>query len=366
MGYEIDFIGVSEEKSKQDADAIVFRWLENEKYKVVVYDGGLQAHGEEMDSHLQNYYFSDGSNTIDAVIVSHSDQDHTSGLINILENYAVKALYMNRPWIYVDELFDKVNDRRKTKNSLAEELKSKYAFVARLEEVANNQGIPIYEVFQGEIIEGRLTVLSPSRELYLDLLVESEKTPFTENNVSGYVESFAQKVSDYIKSKLEKWNIETLREDVVTSPENEMSAVIFGEMDKEGFLLVGDAGIRGLNAAMDYADSIGKHLIEKVSILQIPHHGGRHNVSPSVLNRLLGNIIPENDTESENKTAFVSAAENSDHPLQMVVNAYIRRGVKVYKTNGKTICHHNGNMPTRKGWGTCVKEKFDSIVEEWD
>ena len=93
-------------------------------------------------------------------------------------------------------------------------------------------------------------------------------------------------------------------------------------------MLVGDAGIRALNAAMDYADSIGYPLIDNVSVLQIPHHGGRHNVSPSVLNRLLGNILIEGNFI--NKTALVSVAENSDHPLQMVVNAYIRRGVNVY------------------------------------
>lgn len=40
MAYEIDFIGVGSE-CKQDADAISFRWKEeNGGYKVVVYDGG--------------------------------------------------------------------------------------------------------------------------------------------------------------------------------------------------------------------------------------------------------------------------------------------------------------------------------------
>lgn len=364
MGYELDFLGISAEKSKQDADAIAFRWSEEEIFKVVVYDGGLQAHGEALKDHLNKYYFSGDNNTIDAVIVSHSDQDHTSGLVTILENFNVKALYMNRPWLYVDQLYYKINDRRKTQNSLANELKEQYSYIAKLEEIAIAKDIPIYETFQGDMIEDKLTVLSPSKEFYFDLLVESQKTPLTCNNHTNIFEAVTQNISKYIKRALERWNIETLKEDVKTSSENEMSTIILGEMDKENFLLVGDAGIRGLNVAMDYADSIGKALIENVTVLQIPHHGARRNVSPSVLNRLLGNIISEND--SAHKTAFVSAAEKSDHPLQMVVNAYIRRGVKVYKTNGNTVCHHSGDIKAREGWRSCVKEVFNSMVEEWN
>lgn len=365
MSYEIDFIGVKNDKAKQDADAIAFRWLENYIYKIVVYDGGLQAHGEELEKILKKYYLSNGDNTIDAVIVSHSDQDHTSGLATILENFDVKALYMNRPWIYAEELFNKyeVDDGRMTANSLAEKLKNDYKYIKNLEDIANDKGIPIYEVFQGKIIENRLTVLSPSKEFYLTLIAESEKTPITENRTSNLFETFAQKVFNYVKKALEKWNIETLKEDVSTSAENEMSTILLGKMENQSFLLVGDAGIRALNEAMDYADSICYPLIDNVSILQIPHHGGRHNVSPSVLNRLIGNILQED--EFIDKTAFVSAAENSDHPLQMVVNAYIRRGVKVYKTKGNTVCHHNGEVPSR-GWCSCVKEEFSTMVEEWE
>lgn len=57
MAYEIDFIGVSGKKAKKDADAIVIRWETDNGYKVVVYDGGLEAHGEAMKKHLEEYSF---------------------------------------------------------------------------------------------------------------------------------------------------------------------------------------------------------------------------------------------------------------------------------------------------------------------
>ena len=71
-------------------------------------------------------------------------------------------------------------------------------------------------------------------------------------------------------------------------------------------------------------------------------------MSPSVLNRMLGEKIEKG---SSRISSICSVAQNSSHPLKMVTNAYIRRGVTIYKTNGNVICHHNGKMPDRRWVG---------------
>ena len=361
MAYEIDFIGVSSEKSKQDADAIAIRWIDKyNKCRVVVYDGGLQAHGEALSDHLRIHYFNGCSGTVDAVVVSHSDQDHTSGLVNVLENFSVKELYMNRPWLYAEELFRYVNDGRITVDSLKKRLQEKYQYIYELEKVASAKGIPILEVFQGRTICEELMVLSPSRNDYKKLLVESEKTPLESRNAQNFLYRNFSNVFDKAKNLLETWDIETLRENEVVSAENEMSTIIMG---RQGFLLVGDAGIRALTWAMDYADLVGYSIRDIVNFYQIPHHGGRHNVSPSILNRLIGNKVARGN--GIGKTAFASVAEDSDHPLQMVVNAYIRRGASVYKTQGNILWHNNG-MPARCGFGPALQEEFNNYVEDWN
>ena len=64
MAYEIDFIGVGDEV-KKDADAITIRWKDdNGDYKIAVYDGGLQAHGDKIVEHLNEYYFSDSTDKV--------------------------------------------------------------------------------------------------------------------------------------------------------------------------------------------------------------------------------------------------------------------------------------------------------------
>lgn len=363
MAYEIDFIGVGDE-CKKDADAIVLRWKDVlGNYKIAVYDGGLQAHGEKMEQHLNRYYFAENDEkVIDYVICSHSDSDHTSGLKNILEKFEVRALYMNRPWLYVDDIWDKVRDGRITKNSLIERLKDKYPYINSLEEIAQNKEIPIYEAFQGTVIDDKLTILSPNKEFYLELLVESTKTPLINDSANIMLLKFFESVAQYVKNLIETWSSEKLRENVSTSAENEMSVVIYGEIN-DNFLLTGDAGIRALDKSITYSENIGKVLKDNVGFIQVPHHGGRHNISPSILNRLIGDVVEEGETTG--KTAFVSVANSSDHPLQMVVNAFTRRGVRVYQTKGNII-HHHRDMPNRLGWTTLEPLGFEQKVEAWD
>lgn len=379
MAYEIDYIGVKADKATKDADAICLRWKTGIAlngmpiYKVGVIDGGFEAHGNAMIAHMNQYYFDDAEGvkskekkTIDFVVVTHPDQDHAIGLKQVLKAFDVKKIYMNRPWLYVDELFDKVNDGRITKQSLRERLRNNYETIADIENIAEENKIPIYEAFEGTYVENEILILSPEKQFYLDLLVESEKTPLQEQaafNQDGLFGRIANAVKAYIVNKFEDWDIETLRENEETSAENETSVVLRGLVEGDGFLLTGDAGIRALNKAIDYMEQIGEDVISEISFYQIPHHGGRHNVSPSLLDRLVGQRVKKGATR--NKTAYASVAEGSDHPLKMVTNAYIRRGVSTYETNGNTICHHCGQMPKR-GWTQLKMIEFADYVEEWD
>lgn len=365
MKYELDFIGVNEET--KDADAIGIHWKKNDEHIIGVYDGGFSIHGENLSNIINNYYMTDEKKEIDFVICSHSDQDHVNGIKYILENNNVKKLYVNLPWNYIDDLYNKVNDGRITKKTLEERLKLNYRVISEIEEIANKKGVEICSAFEGDIICDRLTVLHPSKDTYVSLIADSTKNEFLENAtnkgisivVNSVVKHF-KKVYNWIK---ETWSSESLREDVSTSSENETSIIILGDMESQKFLLVGDAGLIGLKAANTYYETLQGSLIDEVEVYQFPHHGGRHNVSSSILNAIIGKQVDEGVTL--NKKAFVCVGKDSDHPLNMVKNAYIRRGVKVYVASGHTINHHKG-FGTRSGWTSSKNEEFSSNVEDWD
>lgn len=364
MKYEIDFIGV--EEHTKDALAICMRWYCEQAGRciVVVYDGGFKIHGEAMVSILKKYYFASESDpTIDIVICSHSDDDHATGLAELFNHFKVTNLIMNRPWKFSDELFPLVDDGRKTKNSVENELKEKYASIATLEKIAADAGTSIHDGLTSlgfNNIFSPLKILSPTKEMYIQLIAESTKTPYKADSVS---ESMVQKFFAAVRKIVEKWATDTLRDDVSTTAENETSIVLLGDMISEKCLLTGDAGIRALSAAADFAESIGIDL-KSVSVHQIPHHGGRHNVSTKILNRIVGSIVSEDSIPT--KTAFVSIGKDSDHPKGMVTNAYIRRGVKVFEARTSTINHNVGDMPNREGWTSVTNKNFSIEVDDWD
>lgn len=362
MNYEIDFIGVNEESSK-DAAASCFRFYSPvlKRYVIVVYDGGFSTHGKSLVNLIKKYYTDDEVPYIDIVICSHSDDDHVLGLLEVFDACSVGHLVMNRPWLYASELYEKISDKRKTVESLERELKETYSSIAELETKALEQETKIHEGFQGKMFSDvPLWILSPTRDFFLQQIIKSPKTPLNENISSSFIKRVFVAISDLIK---DHWDKDAIREGEVTTPENETSIVVYGDMSEHGaFLLTGDAGIQALTAAADYADSIEISLTD-ITFHQIPHHGGRHNVSPSVLNRIVGSIQPSGSTP--NKSAFVSVAKNSDHPRKMVVNAYIRRGVKVFEARDSSKWHYRGT-PERDDYSTATPLDFNEYVESWD
>ena len=109
MKYEIDFIGIN--KEGKDADAICFRYFNgnDNKYHIGIYDGGTNDYGIEMKDHIKKYYKQNSEKiVIDFVVCSHSDLDHASGLTEILNEFEVKKVYVNLPWLYVDELYENI------------------------------------------------------------------------------------------------------------------------------------------------------------------------------------------------------------------------------------------------------------------
>ncbi|QOX62378.1 MBL fold metallo-hydrolase [Anoxybacterium hadale] len=362
MNYEIDFIGVNEESSK-DAAATCLRFYSQElgRYVIIVYDGGFAVHGKAMVKLIKKYYTDEKFPYIDIVICSHSDDDHASGLSEIFDACFVGHLIVNRPWLYASELYKKIKDKRKTIDSLERELKETYSAIAELETKALEQDTKIHEGFQGKVLSYvPLWILSPTREFFIQQVIESSKTPLQEDASISFFKKAFETIRDTIK---DYWNKDAIREGESTTPENETSIVIYGDMAEEGsFLLTGDAGVQALTEAADYADFMGISL-SSVKFYQIPHHGGRHNVSPSVLNRIVGSIQPSGTTP--NKSAFVSVAKNSDHPKKMVVNAYIRRGVKVFEARTSSKWHHRGT-PERDAYNTATPLEFSEYVESWD
>ena len=353
-GYEIDFIPV--DSGKKNGDAIAIRITEDGITKIYVIDGGTKASGQNLVDHIKKHFNTD---TVDFLINTHPDLDHISGLTVVMEQLKVKELWMHKPWEHAHEIIDDIIDNRVTINSLTNRLQDSLKIANQLEEMANEKDIPVYEPFQGNSI-GHFHVLSPHRDWYNELIKGFNNMPASDK--SSMVTEAIKKFSDVVKTVFESWNIETLSEDGQTSHKNESSTVLYGQLPNNfKVLLTADAGLKSLEKAHSYALQNGVDL-SNCNFIQMPHHGGRRNVSPSLLDKLIGPKLPEGTVPS--KTAFVNTSKDHPaHPKKSVSNAFQRRGAKVIATNGQTKCKHWG-YPSREGWVAVTPLPFYNQVEE--
>ena len=359
--FEIDFLDVESNKS---GDAIPLRYQVGDASRIHVVDGGYQDTGDKIVSHIKAYY--DAPAFIDYVVVTHPDGDHAGGLRKIFEEFEVGELWMLRPWIYADELIDRFSRFTSVEN-LVRRLKDIYPNVASLEELADEQDIPIYEPFQGARI-GEFTVLAPSKSRYFDLVVESDKTPESVKDaqqtapasLGAFIQRTAVQAINYLRAA---WGVEIFSSEE-TSYENEMSVIQYGNLCGLRVLLTGDAGRAGLSEAADYAPYAGL-VLPGIDRFQVPHHGSRRNVSTDVLNRWLGPRLPSKPVDGEEKLqAIISAAKkDEDHPRKAVIRAVIHRGAKTYTTEGAPL-RIGYNTPDREGWSAATKIPYPEEQEE--
>src|SRR5690606_20090018 len=128
------------------------------------------------------------------------------------------------------------------------------------------------------------------------------------------------------------------------------------------YFLTGDAGQNALRWAADYADYIGFQL-QSFAFFQVPHHGSRRNVGPTILDRLLG---PKKAQGSKDFSAFISAPKDDEnHPRKVVMNAFTRRGGRVIVTAGSSKIFYGG-FPKRDGYSSVEPEPIHEVVEGYD
>jgi beta-lactamase superfamily II metal-dependent hydrolase len=320
-GLEIDFLQVGD--GERSGDAIALRYGNPlAGHEVMIIDGGNKESGTALAEHVARVY---GTSTVQHVLNTHPDGDHSSGLTEVLERLDVKNLWVHRPWNYAAGLLDRFRDPRFTPGGLEARIRDALAAAHQLEEIATARRIPIYEPYEGIGI-GPFLVLSPNARWYLnDLVPNFARTPVAKHQPAGILSPIFKAATEAVEWVAESLNFETLDESGGTTAQNESSVILYGVFNGKGVLFTADAGRQALIRAILYAQSIGISL-RNLECIQIPHHGSKRNVSPSVLNQMMGRI------------ALVSVGPKSTtHPRRKVTNAFKRRGARVFRTNGSFL-----------------------------
>lgn len=350
LAFEVDFHPVGDGEKGGDAITIQYGRLNsvyNYSQKVIVIDGGTLASGEKIVKHIKNVYKTD---TVDLIINTHPDNDHCSGLREVINNLTVKEIWIHRPWLSSNKFLGMFRDGRITSSSLKEKLKDALNIVSEIESLAKSKGITLREPFTGLTFDnGVITVLGPTQDFYKKLLPQFRCTPQPVNE-SLFSKAFSA-VKDTVQMIAEAMYIETLDESGETSPENNTSVISLFSYAGKKVLFTGDAGMPALKQVIEIAAD-NNIALNNLHVLQVPHHGSKRNVSPIILNSI----------KAEN--AYISCPKEGapKHPAKKVTNALIRRNMKPFHTKGNILCH-NHNTPTRAGYISATPIPFYDQVE---
>jgi beta-lactamase superfamily II metal-dependent hydrolase len=367
MGYEIDYIAVGDGSRSGDAIALRYGNLHGprEQQTVVTIDGGTLESGEKLVRHIKEYYQTD---KVDIAILTHADSDHASGMREILEHLKVSQVAMHLPWSHSADVKALLDDKSITINAIRQKVIRNLSAARDIEKLALAKGIPIVEPFAGVTNKNHgLIVLGPTEDFYQDMLSGFKCVPgaLSSTVTTSFLESLrraAEKVINWIQ---ENWFTETLQEPAsdAISAENNSSVILLLNVDGQKSLFTGDAGVPAFTAALDYAQHQGISL-EALRFFDVPHHGSRKNLGPTILNRLFGNIRQQ---QTKDWTAFISAAKEGapKHPHKKITNALQRRGANVHATAGIGKWHHN-DSPARTHWSDAIPVPFYSQVEDDD
>lgn len=349
INYEIDFLPVG--TGEKSGDAIALRVWSNIGQQVFVIDGGTKDAGKMLVQHIQTFY---GTKTVNAVISTHPDGDHASGLTEVLENLDVKLLLMHQPWDHAADIKASFESRTLTNLGLQRKMKEELVYAHELKKIADRKSIPIVEPFEGgEWTNGLFKVLGPSQAYYETLLPQFRDMPEPKEQV-GLIPGLIKKVEEKLEMVAEAFDVETLVDgNEHFSAENNTSTILLFTLGQDQVLFTGDADADALTLAVDYA-ARNNISLANLKILQVPHHGSKQNVGPTILNRIKA------------PTAHISVSPGAapKHPSKKVINALARRGARVF-TNapGQLACYRSTSAPARPGWVDLTPHPFYNEVE---
>ncbi|WP_193605257.1 ComEC/Rec2 family competence protein [Nocardioides dongkuii] len=331
--HEVDHLWVGEKSNTGDAIAMRFTRPDTGTNAVVVIDGGFRETGDRLADHIENYY---GTSTVDLAVCTHPDDDHIMGLFTLLERAHVKKLLIHRPKDFGYRSSDGV------KSDTVEDLIA----------LAKAQGTEVdHSSFAGvSFFGGALVIAGPTKDYYASLLaVQKALTSSTVAKFAHGTPPFFASMASKVRSLFGDPGETMTGDNGGTTPRNNSSIVMDFQLGDNRALFTGDAGAPALTRAADKLDDLGRS-VANIDLFDVPHHGSRHNLTPQLLDRLIGTV-----TDDRRGWAVASVGKEAhDHPRAEVANAFKRRGYPVCCTRGVNLWWRSEDAPLRWDYNGAV------------
>ena len=329
-GLEIDLLSLG------NADCILAtQWHGCQAVRVLI-DGGRKSDYDVIRTFLRALNIT----YIDHLVSTHPHDDHIAGLVELVED---RTLMFGHAWVHMPRFHVDMGavDRALTKTAALREarrIRESLRMSSDLLVALGRRSIVVDEPFAGGRI-GFFTICGPSIAFYEELLSFFANAEAIDDVERRTVE---QETADIKLNRLTLMSAlckmsESLSDNPRTSPENESSVILGTTYNYHKYILTADAGSRGLTHAIATYD------LSNCNWMQLPHHGSRRNLTPSLINYFRPTY------------AYVSACGDSKHPRRAVVNALKNVGSQVFSThypNAHHLRHFHGSVPIRLDYGS--------------
>lgn len=203
---------------KNNGDCI----LVDNGYELVIFDCGCEEHAKRAIEYMNAHSYSTAK-----LVLSHNDSDHFDGIPYLVEQGVLSEVYTLLLLKYKTELLDKINDKRRTRDSIAE----------RIEEIYNNiyslsGKVALKDIFVDTDVATGIVIPGPDKDYAL--------------------EAVAKRIDSRESDDIDK-------ETIVNAVSTQLS-VDFGV--NKFLLLTGDSSFAAIEK------NIKKH-----TAIQLPHHG---------------------------------------------------------------------------------------------
>ena len=146
------------DSSKNNGDCILL----DSGTELVIYDCGCEEHARRVVQYMDTHGFKKAK-----LVLSHNDADHFDGIPYLIEHGVLSEVYTLLLLKYKDELLDRVNDKRRTRESIANRIAEIYNNIYSL-----SAQVELKDIFTDTAVSAGVSIPGPGKEYSLNAVAK--------------------------------------------------------------------------------------------------------------------------------------------------------------------------------------------------
>ena len=189
--------------------------------ELLIYDCGCEEHANRVIDYMDKHHYSTAK-----LVLSHNDADHFDGIPYLIEAGKISDVYTLLLLKYKDDLLEKINDKRITRDSLTRRISEIFANIYSL-----SGKVVLKDIFSDTFICNGISIIGPDKEYALDAVAK----------------------------RIDNRQGDTIDKETIVNAVSTQVKVIVGT---KNLLLCGDSSYEAI-----------KNKLSGFSLIQLPHHG---------------------------------------------------------------------------------------------